>query len=367
VLATGSREASTRSVSAGVWLMVVAVMIVGQVMLGGITRLTGSGLSITEWKPVVGAIPPLDQKTWEDEFAKYQQIPQFRQLNAQFTLDEFKRIYFWEWLHRLWGRLLGVAFFVPLLVLWRRRKLAGLGPALLALGLLGGFQGFLGWFMVASGLKDLVYVSHLRLAVHFLAAIALLVAVYWVALGQLVEPHNRRVAPGDAKLAWWLVGALGVQLTWGAFVAGLKAAGAAPTWPSMNGAFIPRVLMETPGDLINNPLTVQFIHRMLAYALTVAIVAFWVRLLRLPAAGHWRWTRHAPAWAVFAQVTLGVATVLNVGEPGTFVVLGAAHQLGAVLVVLSLVTIARLSVSASETQVAPSASNSTPDRVAARV
>jgi heme a synthase len=356
-----------QSKAAGVWLLVVAAMIVGQVFLGGITRLTGSGLSITEWKPVTGTIPPLDEKSWAEEFAKYRQIPQFQKLNAHFTLDDFKRIYFWEWLHRLWGRLLGAAFFVPLPLLWRRGKLAGMGPALLVLGLLGGFQGFLGWFMVASGLKDLVYVSHLRLAVHFVAAIALLVAVWWVGLGQLVPYNQRRAAPGDAKLAWWLVGALTVQLAYGAFMAGLKAAAAAPTWPSVNGMFLPRVFAESAGDLVNNPLTIHFIHRYLAYALTVAVSLFWIRLLQGPAPGHWRWTRHTPFWAIFLQLGLGIATVLNVGDPGRFIVLAAAHQLGAVLVVLSLVAIARLSEGATETSSAAPASKAAPDRLPARV
>lgn len=353
--------------SIGAWLLVVAVMIVGQTVLGGITRLTGSGLSITEWKPVTGAIPPMGDAAWEAEFAKYKEIPQFQQLNAHFGLDDFKRIYFWEWLHRLWGRLLAVAFLLPLGLFALRRRLFGLGVPLAVIGALGALQGFLGWFMVASGLKDLVYVSHLRLAVHFCAAMVLLAAVYWIALGQLTVSSQQRTAPGDRAVAWWLLGALGLQFAYGAFVAGLKAALAAPTWPSMNGAFIPRRLVESAGDLINNPLTVQFIHRAIAYLLAAAVLLFWVRLLKAPAPGHWRWTRHTPAWAVLLQTMLGIVTVLNAGDPGAFVVLGALHQLGAVLLMLALLTVARLSRTA-DPETAPKTSSVSPqDRVPARV
>lgn len=342
-------------------------MIVGQTFLGGVTRLTGSGLSITEWKPIVGAIPPLDEAAWQREFARYQQIPQFQKLNAHFTLQDFKRIYFWEWLHRLWGRLLAAVFFVPLPLLWRRGKLQGLGAPLLLVGALGALQGFLGWFMVASGLKDLVYVSHLRLAVHFVAAMGLLAAVYWIALGQLVPAHHRRAAPGDAKLAWWLMAALAVQFSYGAFIAGLKAAAAAPTWPSINGFFFPPVLARSAGDWVNDPLTLHFVHRNLAYLITAAVMAFWVRLLRSPSRGHWRWTRHVPAWAVLLQLGLGVATVLSVGDEGAFIALAAAHQLGAAVLMLALLTVARLSSEAAEASAAHVPVSSTPDRIAARV
>jgi heme a synthase len=351
----------------GAWLLVVALMIVGQTVLGGITRLTGSGLSITEWKPIVGAIPPMSAPAWEAEFAKYKQIPQFQQLNAHFELADFKRIYFWEWLHRLWGRLLGAAFLLPLGVFALRRRLFGLGVPLAVIGALGALQGFLGWFMVASGLKDLVYVSHLRLAVHFVAAMVLLAAVYWIALGQLTVASHQRTAPGDRTLAWWLLGALALQFAYGAFVAGLKAALAAPTWPSMNGVFIPRVLLESAGDLVNNALTVQFIHRAIAYLLTAAVLLFYLRLLMAPAPGHWRWTRHTPAWAVLLQTCLGIAAVLNAGDPGAFVVLGALHQLGAALLMLSLLTVARLSRAADLETAKQTSGVSTQDQPTARV
>ncbi len=312
-------------------------------------------------------MPPLNDAAWSQEFGKYQQTPQFQKLNAHFTLDDFKRIYFWEWLHRLWGRLLGLVFLIPLAVFWRQRKLEGLGVPLLVIGALGAFQGFLGWFMVASGLKDLVYVSHLRLALHFVAAMGLLAAVWWLALAQLTAPSHHRAAPGDRKLALWLIGGLTLQLTYGAFVAGLKAALAAPTWPSMNGSFVPRVLAESAGDLVNNPLTVQFIHRMLAYLLTAAALLFWVRLLRSASRGHWRWTRHTPAWAALLQTALGIAAVLNAGNPQAFLVIAALHQVGAVLFLLTLLTVAQLS-RAFDIETAPKPlTNSAPDRLPARV
>lgn len=342
-------------------------MIVGQIALGGVTRLTGSGLSITEWKPLVGAVPPLSEAAWAAEFAKYQQIPQFKVVNAHFGLADFKRIYFWEWLHRLWGRLLAASFFIPLVFLWRRGQLAGLGKPLLLIGALGLLQGFVGWFMVASGLKDLTYVSHFRLAAHFLAALILLAAVYWVALSQLVRPSQRRVAQGDAKLAWWLVAGLTLQLVYGAFMAGLRAAPAAPSWPSINGMFLPRGVFGSAADLVNSPLAIHFIHRNLGYALGLAVLAYWVRLLRTPAPGHWRWTRHAPGNAVLLQLGLGIATVLKAGDEGLFIALATAHQLGAVALLLSLVTVAYLSLDRAP-QVAGAAprASSTSDRLPAR-
>lgn len=304
----------------GWWLVGVAAAVFIQVGLGGITRLTDSGLSITEWKPLLGVVPPHDDAGWNEAFGKYQQIPQFQLLKRHLTLDEFKFIYFWEWFHRLWGRLLGVLFGVPALIFWRRGQLAGWGARMLGLFLLGGAQGALGWFMVASGLQDLVYVSHLRLAAHYTLALVLLVALVWNALTVLRPTPAPGATPMLRRVTWALVAALAVQLTWGAFMAGLKAALMAPTWPTINGQWVPdAVWSSVPWD---DPLSVHFIHRTLGVTLLCAFTAWLVgarKVLGLE--------RVAVVVLAAAQVTLGVLVLLY-GPVGDFLLwLGLAHQL----------------------------------------
>lgn len=312
----------------GWWLLAVVLMVLVQVVLGGITRLTDSGLSITEWKPLLGVIPPTDETSWADAFGKYQQIPQYKILKSHLTLEQFKAIYFWEWFHRLWGRLLGVAFVVPLLVFWRQRRLDGLMPRLLVLLGLGGLQGVMGWIMVASGLQDLVYVSHLRLAAHLLLAALLLAALLWVALEQLVPAFARGGSSRLRTVTIVLLGAVGVQLTWGAFMAGLKAALAAPTWPSINGAFLP--VLE--GAWWNDPLAIHFVHRNLAYLIAAGVAAWWWAARKTIGL-----ERHVVLGVVAAQVLLGIFTVLAATAPDRFLVLGVVHQLVAMLLMLGLV------------------------------
>ncbi len=325
-----------RSRPVGLWLLVVAGAVVVQVALGGITRLTDSGLSITEWKPILGVVPPTDDAGWAEAFARYQQIPQFKLLKSHLTLDEFKVIYFWEWFHRLWGRLLGVLFVVPLLVFWRQGRLVGLKGRLLALLALGGAQGAMGWIMVASGLQDLVYVSHLRLAAHFMLAAALLAALVWLGLTLRSPPTS---APGDrplARLTAALLALLAVQLTWGAFMAGLKAALAAPTWPTINGQWVPAGLFGGGGWWWNDPLAVHFVHRGLAYALTVGLAVWWWRArAALPRA------RLVVLGLVLLQVTLGVVTTVQSVVPGRLLWLGVAHQLTGVALLMGLVGVLR--------------------------
>ncbi len=314
----------------GAWLLVLAVLTVGQVLLGGVTRLTGSGLSITEWRPVTGVVPPLDDAAWERAFAAYREIPQFTRVNPHFTLADFKRIYFWEWLHRLWGRLIGLCFLAPLPVLARKGLLRGRARSLGALLALGLGQGVLGWLMVASGLTERAYVSHIRLALHLAAALVLLGATVWLALGELaVPPPGRRARAPKALLAL-----LGLQLVYGAFMAGLHAAPAAPTWPTLNGLWFPRGTFESLEALTDDPLTVQLVHRTLAYALGALVLVEWLRRRGGPRA-----VRHAPLAAVGVQLALGVATVLSAGE-ASFLPLALAHQLAAVLLFVALVVLA---------------------------
>ncbi|MDP2269585.1 MAG: COX15/CtaA family protein [Archangium sp.] len=320
--------ASSPSRSVGWWLLLVAAAVFVQVGLGGITRLTDSGLSITEWKPLLGVIPPLDEAGWAEAFARYQQIPQYVQLKSHLSPEEFRFIYFWEWFHRLWGRLLGLFFGVPLLVFWRRGAIEGLERRLLALLVLGGLQGVLGWFMVASGLQNLVYVSHLRLAAHLMLALFLLCALVWTGLGVL-QP----VTTPDVKLhraGWVLLGLLAVQLTWGAFMAGLKAVLMAPTWPDINGQWLPSaVWSELPWQ---HPLSVHFIHRTLGYGLLIAFAVFWWVSRRALS-----WQRHAVLGLALVQVVLGVVTVIYSTQPGALLWLGLAHQLTGTALLASLV------------------------------
>jgi cytochrome c oxidase assembly protein subunit 15 len=303
----------------GVWLLLMAAAVFIQVGLGGITRLTDSGLSITEWKPLLGVVPPLDEAAWADAFARYQQLPQYVQLKSHLTQEAFKGIYFWEWFHRLWGRLLGVFFAVPALVFWRRGALAGLGGRLLTLFVFGGLQGALGWFMVMSGLSELVYVSHLRLAAHYLLALSLLGALAYIG-ATLAWPARTVEAPALRRATWGLLAVLGVQLAWGAFMAGLKAALFAPTWPTINGAWVPDAFFTE--SWFNNPLAVHFIHRTLALVLLAALWGWWWR-----ARAQLGLERHAVVALGSLQVLLGILTVLYSPVTGRLLQLGLAHQL----------------------------------------
>lgn len=320
----------------GLWLLAVAAAVVVQVLLGGVTRLTDSGLSITEWKPILGVVPPTDDAGWAEAFAKYQQIPQFQRLKSHLTLEEFKFIYFWEWFHRLWGRLLGFFFVVPLVVFWRQRRLDGLKGKLLGLLALGGAQGVMGWVMVASGLQDLVYVSHLRLAAHFMLAAVLLAALVWLGLGLVAPPRAQAQHVRLLRFTGVLLGALAIQLTWGAFMAGLKAALVAPTWPTINGQWVPTGIFGGGGWWWDDPLAVHFVHRTLAYLLALGVAAWWWVTRR--ALGP---SRHAALGLVLLQVTLGALATLQSVLAGRLLWWGVAHQLIGLSLMVALVVALR--------------------------
>src|SRR5688572_20470390 len=232
-----------------IWLLTGVFMIIVQIILGGITRLTDSGLSITEWKPLLGTIPPTNDQEWHDAFERYKQLAQFKNLHFYFTLEDFKSIYFWEWLHRLWGRFLGIVFLIPFMVfLVQKRFSRDMIKPMIILFLLGGLQGLIGWIMVQSGLnEENLYVSHIRLAIHFIAALGLLWYVLWFALKLSVPAQNITEAPGARKLAGWILGLLVIQLIYGAFMAGLHAALAANTWPTINGMWWPDGMFPAKG------------------------------------------------------------------------------------------------------------------------
>ncbi len=327
------------SSAVAIWLMIGVVMIMIQVLLGGITRLTGSGLSITEWKPLLGAVPPMNDREWNAAFDQYKQIGQYKHINFEFTLSDFKFIYFWEWFHRMWARFMGVVFaigFVYFLVKKQFKKEMVLPMVLLFL--LGALQGALGWIMVKSGLnEENLYVNHIRLAIHFIAALGLLCYVFWFALRFLIADEQRIHLPSLSRLNTVVLVLLILQLVYGAFMAGLKAATFAPTWPLINGMILPSGMGSKVGDFIDNPISVQFIHRLLAYIITILIFIWWGRALKLPSTALFRKTRAIPVVLVLLQVSLGIFTVVYSPDHVKLLWLGVSHQFVAMLLLLSLV------------------------------
>src|SRR5450755_1700563 len=271
----------TRSANRAVayWLLAGTGMLFIQVLLGGITRLTGSGLSITEWNVMTGAVPPLHPQQWSTEFEKYKQTPQFHLLNADFTLSDFKFIFFWEWFHRLWARLVGAVFLVGFIFLLYKRKLKSeLIAPLLLLFLLGLLQAAVGWIMVASGLiGDAMYVAPTKLALHFILAVTLISYAFWFSLKLLFPVTRIRNARTLRAFAIGLLILVFFQLLYGALMAGNKAASVAPTWPRINGDWIPSNLFREKPALLNfigNTIMIHFIHRNLAYLILLG-VSFW--------------------------------------------------------------------------------------------
>jgi cytochrome c oxidase assembly protein subunit 15 len=317
------------------WLYAVAALVVAMVIVGGATRLTESGLSITEWKPLVGALPPLGEAQWLAEFDKYRQIPQYSLVNRGMSLDEFKVIYWWEWGHRLLGRLIGLAFVVPFLAFWVTGKIDRvLAPRLAALLALGAAQGVLGWYMVMSGLVERVSVSQYRLAAHLTLAVVIFAAVLWVALG-IGRARGKVTGTRAGLVAMALFGLVLVQIAAGGFVAGLRAGMGYDTWPLMEGAIVPAglgVMEPWWRNLFENALTVQFAHRMLAYAIAVAALANAAAVWRLGPAGL-RSSAMILAAAVLAQSAVGIATLLSQVP----MALALAHQAGGLAVVAAAV------------------------------
>ena len=323
------RAKPVRPLAVARWLLAVAFLVVLMVAVGGITRLTESGLSITEWKPVTGAVPPLTQAQWEAEFAAYRQIPEYIEVTgpAGMTLADYKFIYFWEWLHRLLGRVIGLAFAVPLAWFWIRGAIPrGYHGRLLVLLALGGLQGVFGWWMVTSGLAERTDVSHHRLAVHLLTALLILAGLVWTALDLLREREGaRRARMTPAAAATGLV--LFVQLLLGAWVAGLDAGLASDTWPLMQDRLVPEVAWSQGlfGIIANDPFMVHFLHRWWAW---VAVAALTVLARKAKVAGERR-ASLAIHVAFGTQILLGIATVLT----GVALWVAVLHQLvGALLV-----------------------------------
>ena len=314
------------------WLIVVALMIVAMVVVGGATRLTHSGLSITEWQPIHGVIPPLNDAQWQEEFLKYQQIPEYQQLNMGMTLSEFQGIFWWEWSHRLLGRLIGVVVLLPLVFFWATGRIEPrLKPRLVALFLLGGLQGAVGWWMVKSGLSLRTDVSQYRLATHLTFAAVILAYTVWLARGLAPSPlsGSRQRLRGVAGL---LVALTGLQIFLGGLVAGLDAGLTYNTWPLMDGTLVPSGLFALSPwwrNLFESVMTVQFDHRFGAYVL---FALAWAH------AGQARGTPYGRgavglALLVSLQACLGIATLLMAVPLDV----ALTHQLGAMIVLIAAV------------------------------
>lgn len=343
--------ATTRASASGgdrdiaLWLFGCAAMIFLMVVIGGVTRLTESGLSITEWQPISGVIPPLSDGDWAREFEHYKAIPQYQAIHGDMTLADFKAIFFWEYLHRLWGRLIGVAFAVPFLwFLWTRRLSWALAPKLAVLLVLGALQGALGWYMVESGLADRIEVSEYRLVAHLAAAVALYLAILWVAL-DLWSPRTlpaprvgARGGPAPASFRRALTALLAlalVTLAAGGFVAGLRAGYVYNTFPLMNGALVPPDYASVSPWYLNpfeSLAAAQFDHRVLAELTWLSAIGVWLWSLGLDLPRDIRAAVHALAAVGTLQVVLGIATLLLVVP----IPLAVAHQAGALLLATAI-------------------------------
>lgn len=320
----------------GYWLLIVAVTIFAMVVVGGATRLTESGLSMVNWNPVTGALPPLTEESWQKEFNDYKTSPEYRLKNAGMSLDDFKGIFYWEWGHRLLGRLIGFIFFVPMVWFWIKGRIPqGYKPRLVVLFLLGGAQGLLGWYMVKSGLVDEPAVSHYRLAAHLGLALFLFAVIMWTALS-LLNPKPVGMSGGVKKLAHVSMLVLILQLFMGALVAGLKAGHIFNTWPLMGDTFVPEGLMMMEPwwlNLFDNAITVQFDHRVGAYVLSALIVWLFLAARKEDIA-----IKNAATLLVgtlILQMVLGIIMLLK-EVPVTW---GTAHQAGGVLVLAALVNL----------------------------
>lgn len=316
------------------WLLFCAAVILGMILLGGVTRLTNSGLSMVEWKPLVGVIPPLSEQAWQETFDKYRQFPEYQKVNRGMSLEDFKSIFMYEYLHRVLGRLIGVLFLLPLLYFaWRGRIRQGLMPKLVVLFFLGGCQGLLGWYMVKSGLVDNPRVSQYRLTAHLGLAVAIYAYMLWLVFDLLLggpKAGSANVTRPGARFSRVLVGLVYLMILSGGLVAGTRAGFAYSTWPLMGDSFIPRGLYAgTPAwlDMFEDITTVQFNHRMFAYLLAILIGGFAAQVYRSGVGGRTRLAVTLLLLALVGQLVLGISTLL-LHVP---VSLAAAHQGGAML------------------------------------
>lgn len=317
-----------------IWLLVCCALVFAIVVVGGVTRLTDSGLSIVEWKPIVGTIPPLSESDWEKVFEKYHKTPQYKKINQGMSPDEFKTIFWWEYFHRLLGRVIGLVFFIPFLYFIVRKKIdLPLGLKLAGIFFLGGLQGLMGWYMVKSGLVDDPHVSQYRLTAHLGLAFIIYGAMLHVALKLLLPAYTSHV---DSKLrslyrfSQVLIGLIFLMVLSGGFVAGIRAGQAYNTFPLMNGHFIPpEIFMIEPWykNFFDNIATVQFDHRLIAWVLAILIPVFWYKSRQLALSNSTHLACNLLLLMLIVQISLGIATLLMVVP----LPLAASHQAGALL------------------------------------
>jgi cytochrome c oxidase assembly protein subunit 15 len=334
------KEKNNRQIA--IWLLVGVGMIVIQVVLGGVTRLTESGLSITEWKPITGALPPLNNAAWQMEFDKYRTTDQFKYVHGNFSLGDFKFIFFWEWAHRLWARMMGVVFLIGFVYFLIRKKFnPQMIMPMVILFILGALQGAIGWIMVKSGLvPEKYFVGHIELTTHFIAALILLCYTLWFALSLLPGKQEKIADAGLQRMLFFILIVLFFQLIYGGFMAGLHAAAAAPTWPDINRQFIPSSFNELSPwtkNLLDNKLAIHFIHRGLAYLLLILVVLFYFKASKVKGNHFFKKLQYAMLFLIVLQVLLGISTVINATNNRYFVVLGVSHQFTAMLLVMCLV------------------------------
>ncbi|MDM8567266.1 COX15/CtaA family protein [Candidatus Halobeggiatoa sp. HSG11] len=312
-----------------IWLLICCVTIFAMVILGGVTRLTGSGLSMVVWKPIMGILPPLSQAEWEIAFQQYQQFPEYQLKNFQMNLAEFKTIFWFEYSHRLLGRGIGLIFLVPMLIFMFKGMIAKpLIPKLVIMFILGGLQGLLGWYMVKSGLVDNPHVSQYRLTAHFGLAVIIYGYIFWVAIGLLYPSKNNKHSLANFSII--TTSLILITMLSGGFVAGLKAGWFFNTFPLMNGQWIPEGILNMEPlwrNFFENITTVQFDHRLLATLVFVVISVFWIIAQKTKFPTRIRWAVNIFLFVMLIQVTLGISTLL-LHVPVT---LAAAHQGGALV------------------------------------
>lgn len=329
-----------------IWLLIGVGMVIVQTLLGGITRLSGSGLSITEWNIVTGTLPPLNEQQWAEEFSKYQESPQFKYLNSDFTVSDFKFIFFWEWFHRLWARLIGLVFALPFIYfLVKKYFTKDMVMPIVGMFVLGALQGAIGWIMVASGLVgDAIYVRPTRLAMHFVLAMVLGAYVFWFAI-KLLIPNNKKIVSASLhRLALVILVAIGIQFIYGALMAGHKAATVAATWPTINGMWIPENMDQSLSGhyMLENKITIHFVHRGLAYLILLLTLLFTVKAAKIKVSGVFNKFKYTPIILVLVQVTLGIFTLLSsntiqANKWLTFETIALSHQMVAMFLMFSMV------------------------------
>lgn len=331
------------------WLLIGVAMIIVQVLIGGITRLTESGLSITEWKPITGALPPMNDAAWQVEFDKYRSTDQFKYVHQHFSLSDFKFIFFWEWFHRLWARLLGVVFLIGFVYFVVKKKFSrDMVMPMIILFVLGALQGFVGWLMVKSGLvPEKFYVGHVELTTHLIAAIILLFYTAWFAYSLLPSMQVKVEQKNIRGYLYFIFLLLLFQLGYGGFMAGLKAAASAPTWPDINGSFLPLTMFELSPwvkNLVDNPIMIHFIHRGLGYVLLLLVSLYYFQSRKI--IHHRLFSKLSNVFMLLfiAQVSLGILTVVNATDKTALVWLGVSHQFVAMIIVLCGAALLHLSV-----------------------